>query len=185
MKKLVYSLMAAAAAVSTAVAGPVYSPKQPIEPLPPAPAPSLFADEEISFDIFGLRTFTRSGGGETGYKDSWGGGVGVNFFFARYFGLGVDGYWANMERGGNVVSSVSGSAILRVPIDLDGFGIAPYMYGGGGGHFDSINQGSGHAGAGVEFRFTPNMGIFTDGRYVWTATTNDFGMVRSGFRFTF
>lgn len=185
MKKIALSFVAGVALLGTAVAGPQpVQHKQVFEPAP-APAVSLFADEEFSFDVFGFRSLTRSGGGETGYRDAWGGGVGLNAFFARYFGIGVEGYWADMERGGSVVHSVSGSVILRAPIDLDGFGLAPYAFGGGGGHFDSIRQGSGHAGAGIEFRFSPNMGVFTDGRYIWTSKTNDLGLVRAGLRFTF
>ena len=139
----------------------------------------LFFDErEWSFDLFGTYAATESGL----YDDGFGGGVGVNYFFTRYLGVGIDGYWWDGSPAG-VVSSISGSLIGRLP--MDELHLAPYVFAGGGGHFNSVDQASGHAGLGLEYRFTPNFALFSDGRYVFTDETNDFGLIRFGVRFPF
>jgi len=44
----------------------------------------------------------------------------------------------------------------------------------------------GHAGIGIEYRFTKNIGIFTDGRFTFVEKAhNNYGLVRTGVRFAF
>jgi hypothetical protein len=148
-------------------------------------SPMLFADEETTFDIFGLYAATEGAGR---YDDGFGGGLGVNRFFKRYFGLGLEGYFWDGDRGpsGNesdVISSVAGSLIARYPIDQ--YHIAPYLLAGLGGSFSSVDQFNLLAGGGFEFRFTPRVAFFSDGRYVWADQTNNYGLIRAGLRFPF
>jgi len=98
---------------------------------------------------------------------------------------------------------------LRFPIGESGW--APYIYGGLGLTFNADdldsddfsdardrveddeepNRGDdvlflGHAGAGIEYRFTPHVGIFTDARYTWSERNDgDFAVARVGVRFAF
>jgi hypothetical protein len=73
--------------------------------------------------------------------------------------------------------------IARFPIGESGF--APYVFGGGGRQFDPIELWFGQVGGGLEFRFTPNVGLFTDVRYVLTDGAEDHGLARLGVRLVF
>ncbi|MEI6561269.1 MAG: hypothetical protein WCO68_04190 [Verrucomicrobiota bacterium] len=162
------------------------------------------------------------------FRDGSGGGVGMNYFFARYFGIGVEGNWwegtqqsvrgsasiadqvtlngvnagtaaavvANLQANGinaaqvdastlrlgnsarfsrtdkKVANQVTGSLILRYPFEGP-VCWAPYIFGGGGGVFDSESTGFGHLGLGVEFRVTPYMGFFTDWRWEFMGKNNN------------
>jgi hypothetical protein len=142
---------------------------------------SYFSANEMSLDVFGLYVFPD---GDGRLSEDWGGGVGANYFFTRALGLGLDGYWWDGDQTSQeMVSAFSGSLILRWPMDK--YHLAPYVLGGGGGTFSGIEQVTFHGGAGMEYRFTPHMGTFVDGRYVFTESTNDYGMVRFGARYIF
>jgi hypothetical protein len=43
----------------------------------------------------------------------------------------------------------------------------------------------GQAGAGMEYRFTPHVGVFLDARAVWPNETKYYGVARAGLRFAF
>ncbi len=139
----------------------------------------LFRSNELSFDVFGLYATTLKPGL---YNDDFGGGLGVNYFFTKYIGVGLDGYaWDGSKD--DVVYAVSGNLIFRYPIEE--MHLAPYAFIGPGGHFGPTTQVSGQAGAGVEFRFTEHVGMFADARYVLTDKTNDYLLPRVGLRFAF
>jgi hypothetical protein len=112
---------------------------------------------------------------------SWGGGVGLNYFFTREIGIGGD--IVIPDDGGNFVNNIDGSLIARWPICNSG--VAPYVYGGGGRQTDPVWQWTGHAGVGIEYRFNPATGIFTDARYMWVDKTQDELLIRFGMRFAF
>jgi hypothetical protein len=142
---------------------------------------SYFHDHEMSVDLFGGYVFADGPGRLT---DDFAGGIGANYFFTRNLGLGLDGYWWDGDQVSNeIVSAFSGSLILRMP--LDKAHLAPYIFGGGGGTFSGIDQATLHGGGGLEYRFTPHLGTFVDGRYVFTDSSNDYGLVRFGARFVF
>ena len=143
------------------------------------------------------------------FVDGSGGGVGATYFFLRYVGVGLEGNWWNGTRPGitqatednlfakgkdipqdfkkEVGSQVTANLTLRYPIEFTSFGLAPYIFGGGGALFSDQSCGFSDAGAGVEFRVTPHMGIFADWR--WNFMTgdnrNDVTTTRAGFRFVF
>ena len=99
--------------------------------------------------------------------------------------------------------------ILRYPLDIKypGFHLAPYVFGGVGGLFNQNNTFTriatvGHAGRlnrrntddevlgdgglGLEYRFTPRIGLFSDVRYnLVNGPTNNFLSTRFGLRFAF
>src|SRR5438874_1634707 len=78
---------------------------------------TLYNANELSLDLFGTYA-TRDKVGNSGAN--WGGGLGVNYFFNRYIGIGADSYleeWRWPYR-------VNGNAMIRFPIDQ--IGLAPY-----------------------------------------------------------
>lgn len=141
----------------------------------------LFRANEWSVDVFGTYVVTESSGR---YQDGFGGGLGVNYFFTRYIGIGLDGYaWEGDRANDDAVGAISGSLILRLPMDK--YHIAPYVFGGPGGVFGPINEFSGHIGGGFEVRITHHIGVFADARYVFTEESNDYIVPRLGLRFIF
>lgn len=107
--------------------------------------------------------------------------MGVGYFFTRNFGVGADAYTENA--GHSFVDSASGNLLVRFPLGESGF--SPYLLGGGGRQFDPIELWFGQAGAGLEYRFCRNAGLFTDGRYVLTDGTPNYGLFRLGVRLAF
>ena len=151
-----------------------------------APEGTLFRAGEASLDLFG----TVSVGQETINHISkqrvvddgrLGLGLGGNYFFTRYVGLGADGYTENTQH--SFVDNGSGNLIVRFPIDS--IHLAPYVYGGAGYQFDPSELWFGQLGGGLEVRFTPNVGLFADARYVFTDETKNFGVGRLGLRCSF
>lgn len=204
MKKLSITLLASAALVATGLAGSDYvssgkSYKESKESKPVI-EPTCFNDVELQIDTFGAYQDGNASSHAGPIRDhAWGGGVGVNYFFARYFGLGADGIWVyakenraadpTQEDDGKTFHSATGSLILRYPIDS--LCLAPYVFAGGGFTVDGDQWASGHAGLGVEYRVVPNkIGLFTDVRWNYYGTRygsddqNNF-LVKAGFRVVF
>jgi hypothetical protein len=140
---------------------------------------------EFSFDAFGSYQTVQDNLSDlfdTTIKHGlWGGGVGLNYFFTRNIGLGVD---ANaQDNRGNFIDQVSASLLARLPLGASGW--APYIYGGGGRATDPEWEWLVHGGVGIEYRWNPTTGIFIDGRYVWTDETFDRLVLRAGMRLIF
>lgn len=142
--------------------------------------------EETSLDIFGTgsinqETINHLNGIRYREDVEQGAGVGLNHFFTRHIGIGAEAYAEDTER--HFVDKASASLIARLPLGESGF--APYLYLGGGRQFDPIELSFAQAGAGLEFRFTPKVGLFLDGRYVMTDGAKDHGLARVGLRLIF
>jgi hypothetical protein len=180
MKKTVFAALACVALAGTSFAGTYYAPSKEVKEMKeiiPIPE-TCFADTEFQLDFFGTYNWTID---PNQYHDNAGGGVGANFFFARYIGIGAD---TNVFSGGaNGVWQSTGSLILRYPIDSAC--LAPYIFGGGGYQYDGHGEGTWHAGGGLEYRVVPHsVGLFTEGRYTW-AEDNDTAQIRAGLRVVF
>jgi hypothetical protein len=115
---------------------------------------------------------------------------------------------------------ITGDFILRLPLDdfWPSVHLAPYVFGGGGGVFTGAgdntintrfagvngrfnnassnvtnNRGLGHVGGGVEYRFTPHVGIFGEASYNWVeggnhnfnSSVKDFVQTNFGVRYAF
>jgi hypothetical protein len=112
---------------------------------------------------------------------------------------------------------VTGDLLLRLPLDdfWPSIHLAPYFIGGGGGLFTGAggttintrfqgvnntfnnvstnvtnNRGLGHVGGGLEYRFTPHIGIFGEATYNWIgggnhSSGNDFIQTNFGLRYAF
>ena len=145
-----------------------------------------YRPQELSLDLFGTgsvgeQTIDHISGARLRHDGRLGGGVGLNYFFTRYVGVGGDAYTENQDP--CFIYSASGNLILRLP--LADTGIAPYVFGGGGYQFDEVAQHFAQAGAGVEFRFNQQVGIFVDARYVIADKTQNYGVGRAGLRISF
>jgi len=165
-----------------------------------------YTGNELSLDMFGSYWALERGLGhlfETdirGDRGRWGGGVGLNYFFTPYLGIGGDVNWSDHRGfGGPSTDWAMGNLILRLPIGNTG--IAPYVFGGGGRQFNGLFRDPetgdlfagkryewvADAGVGVEVRITPGLGVFTDGRYIWHTKDNgvDRLALRAGVRIAF
>lgn len=146
----------------------------------------LYRSSELSVDVFGTAslgeyTIDNPSASRVKHNTRMGAGVGVNCFFTRYIGVGVDGYSENTTEA--FIDSTSGNLIVRLPLGQSGF--APYAFGGGGHQFDLARASFAQVGAGMEYRFTPNIGTFLDARWVVPDRTRNYGVGRLGLRFAF
>lgn len=149
-------------------------------------AADYYQSSELSFDGFGTGsdgsyTIDHPSNNRIRQNTQGGAGAGVNYFFTRYIGLGVEAYSENTT--GVFIDNASGNLILRLPLGQSGF--APYVFGGGGHQFDAAKLWFGQAGGGLEYRFTQHVGIFVDARAVWPNETKYYGVARAGLRFVF
>ena len=146
----------------------------------------LYRAEETSFDLFAngsvrQESIEHPSGFRTRDDLELGAGVGLNHFFTRNFGLGGEVYSESLK--GSFIDNASINFIGRLPLGTGGF--APYAYAGIGRQFDPIELSFAQLGAGVEYRFTPEVGVFSDVRYVLTDGAADHGLIRVGLRFVF
>ena len=153
---------------------------------PAAAQEEKYRAQETSLDIFTSGSINQETIDDLSgirYKEDveFGIGVGLNHFFTRHIGIGAEAYSEDTDR--HFVDKVSASLIARFPLGESGF--APYAYIGGGRQFDPIELSFGQVGAGVEFRFTPKVGLFLDGRYVLTDGAENHGLARLGLRLAF
>jgi hypothetical protein len=209
MKKINIAVIISCGLLGNAFAGaPMVSSKEYKAPVPVL----CFHEHEWQVDIFGQYSVGEGPHQAGTFRDhGWGGGVGINYFFTRNLGLGVDAAWLyateapdrEFQRGDllrrrlgihddsdqTVIHNFSGSLIFRFPIDEHC--LAPYIYAGGGCHVDGDQWASAHVGVGLEYRLQPEKyGVFLDGRWTYFGDRfghedlNQFG-TRVGFRFIF
>jgi hypothetical protein len=136
----------------------------------------LYNCNELSLDIIGFTASRDKGGGD---HQAWGPGAGVNYFFNEYLGLGADTYADAFT----VPYLLNGSAVLRYPINRTP--VAAYGFGGFGREWWHAPQWMEYIGAGGEYRFRPHTGAIVDIRGVFPHQTDDYWVLRFGFRITF
>ena len=146
----------------------------------------LYRANELSLDGFGTAsigkyTLNHISNARVRHNTRLGAGAGINYFITRNIGIGAEAYSENTT--GVFVDSASANLTLRIPLGQSGF--APYAFGGGGRHFDNLKEWFGQAGAGMEYRFTPHVGIFIDARGVLPDEAKYYGVARLGMRFAF
>jgi opacity protein-like surface antigen len=208
MKRLVaLTAFAIASQAIPAFAGePISSSKEAVAP--PPPPESYFRANEFSVGLFGAYDWTRNDNVLAIGNHAWGGGIDGQYFLLRYLGFSIDGDFFNETPGDFFGATVTGNVILRYPLDVrfPGFHLAPYIFSGVGGVFNSNNAFTrlttfgnaqalnrrdtdevlGDAGAGLEYRFTPHIGLFSDFRYNFVnESRNNFMTTRFGLRFAF
>lgn len=141
---------------------------------------------ELSLDVFGSASLQRHTlnnitGARVRQDSRLGLGAGVNYFFTQNMGISADAYAEDTN--GSVIDSTSVSFTYRFPLGQSGF--APYAFGGGGRHFENVRTWFAQVGAGVEYRFTPQVGMFLDARGVMPHETKYYTVGRLGMRFAF
>ena len=144
----------------------------------------IYRKQEIDVDLFGSSAISEQNlehAPDFRKRTLWGGGGGVTAYFFRYLGVGGE-YNADVH-GSSFFDSAGGNIYLRLPICHTG--LAPYIFGGGGYQFQEVRQSYEDGGAGIEFRFCKNFGVFADGRWVFSEHTSDSGLARVGVRFSF
>lgn len=158
-----------------------------------------FRDHEFQVDVYGIGAAALSNQERLIGDHAFGAGIGLNYFFTRSLGVGVEGNWLSPSDDRHDDLGTAGlNVFFRLPCKETCF--APYAFAGpdivfnanevaeGGTPQHSKNESffAGHAGLGMEFRFSRMVGVFVDGRYtVVEKGHNDFGSVRTGFRFAF
>jgi hypothetical protein len=175
MKKLAIGAVASFVLGACALAGqPIVRTSKDYKPMPEP----CFKEVELQLDIFG----SYNDGRRNGYGDGFGGGLALNYFFTRYFGVGAEGnvYDGNV----NGVWNYGGRLIARYPIDSAC--LAPYAFVAGGAQSDGNTSGTVGVGGGLEYRvIAQKLGIFGEGRYTWSDNDNDSAQVRFGLRVVF
>lgn len=146
----------------------------------------LYRAGELSVDAFGTASLGKStienlSNDRVRNNTRLGAGLGVSYFFTRNIGIGGEAYSEDTK--GVLVDSASANLILRFPLGEGGF--APYAFGGGGRQFDDAKSWFAQVGAGMEYRFTRNIGAFVDARWVLPDETKYYGVARLGLRFAF
>lgn len=137
---------------------------------------TLETPTRFSADVFAIGTF--DGDRNDHYKSTFGAGLGLNYNLCKYGAVGVDAYWFDNT---STVHSITASVIGKYPMG----DLIPYALVGGGVHFDSVREGSVHAGIGAEYKLNQSFSLVTECRYNWTALDNDFGVAKLGLRLNF
>jgi hypothetical protein len=95
--------------------------------------------------------------------------------------VNVGGDVYNKETKQDLAGNDAKNVIYRIPYEH----LTPYVYGGAAYKFESIRPEFSQMGAGAEFRILDNLGIYFDGRYVFTDQAQNSKLARAGFRFSF
>jgi hypothetical protein len=205
MKKLVaLAVVALASQIVSASAGEAVPSKEVAAPPPPLPT-SYFRSNEFSLGAFGSYGVGFYDNHRAIGDHAWGGGVDGQYFPLLYLGFSIEGDFFNEIPHDIFGQTVTGNLILRYPLDtkFPGFHLAPYVFGGVGGIFDENSAFThvtpfghtvhhhhddvlGDVGGGLEYRFTPHIGLFTDVRYDFVnGPRNDYMLTRLGIRYAF
>ncbi|MDR3402344.1 MAG: outer membrane beta-barrel protein [Chthoniobacter sp.] len=164
------------------------------------PEEPCFKEHEWQVDLFGQYSVGEGPNQAGVMRDhGFGGGIGINYFFTRNIGLGVDASWLDIKESpgqhhvvdtkDTALHNFTGSAIFRFPIPSTC--LAPYIYAGGGFEVDGQQWASAHGGVGLEYRIVPHkIGLFVDGRWTYLGDRNDqkdlnFFSTRAGVRIVF
>ena len=188
-------------AMNVATGGPVVPSKEVVAPSPLSPS-SYFRANELdlgAFATYGTRSDDQSNFRGIG-NHAWGGGAEVSYFPLIWAGLRVQGAVINLIPGDNTAGIVRGDFLARYPLDLvwPNVHAAPYGIAGVGGLFSGYNgirsNGTlrfnnsvlGDFGGGLEYRFTPHIGVFSEATWnVVDGPKNNFLQVNFGARFAF
>jgi len=206
MKRLIAlaSVALASVTVITFAGEPVTSSKEVVPP--PAPPQSYFRANEWSLGAFATYGWTHNHNERGISNHYWGGGVDGQYFPLEYLGFAIEADFFNEIPVDRFGSSVSGNVIARYPLDLiyPNVHLVPYGFAGIGGLFNSEHPFSqvvdnevtfnhhtkdavaGDFGGGLEYRFTPHIGVFSDVRFnLVDGPKNNYLSTRFGLRYAF
>ena len=177
MNKTLTLLAVVLATAATSFAGEAVSSKKVVV----APSQDLFRAGEVQVDAF-----VAGAAGKFNNKNysGMGGGLGLSYFFTKYFGIGVDDTLGGLNGNGNTYDNLQGNLIARLPIES--LHLAPYAIAGGGATWGANQaQGNGHVGGGLEYRINRAIGLFADSRYIYGNKGLNESLTRAGLRFIF
>ncbi len=197
----------ASLALSASAGEAVASSKEVVAPPPPVPT-SYFRANEFDLGIFGSYGVSFYDNFRAIGNHAWGGGIDGEYFPLQWLGFAIDGDFFNEIPQDNFGSTVTGNVVFRLPLDdkWPTLHLAPYVFGGVGGLFNSHDDNTfraatfggfnrhnntddqflGDVGGGLEYRFTPHIGIFTDARYnIVNGVRNNYMLTRFGIRYAF
>ncbi len=141
--------------------------------------PEAFRKEEWQLDLFGLYA-TRDL--DNSHEETWGVGLGGNYFFTDKLGLGLSTYVAEVD----FPKHIDATFIGRYPLfEKTYLSLAPYGMVGLGRQFHDGGQWLPHLGVGMEFRMNKATGVFLDYRRVFASSSDDFDLWRFGVRLVF
>ena len=141
------------------------------------PQEACFGETELQLDVYGA--YASSDGS---HGSGFGGGLGVNYYFTRNFGVGLDATLVEGNTGEVFAGTVS--FLARYPFEIGHICLAPYAKVGGGVEVDGSPEGMISVGGGLEWRINSRMGFFGEGTYNF-ARENEYIGVRAGLRFIF
>jgi hypothetical protein len=182
MNKTLTLLAVVIATAATSFAGEAVSSKKVVV----APQQDLFRAGEFDIDAFaaGAAGNYNVKGGKSSSVTGFGGGLGVSYFFSKYFGISVDDTLTSLNGNGNVYNSTQADLIGRLP--FESLHLAPYALVGGGATWGGNRaQGDGNVGVGLDYRFNRTIGIFADSRYIYGNNGLNETLTRAGLRFAF
>jgi hypothetical protein len=174
MKQLATVMFASLATVAFAGQPVMETSKKTVIPEEPC-----FGETELQLDVYGAYAGTYG----DKHADGWGGGIGINYYFSRYIGLGVDGTVTDGE--GSELWHIHGHVLARWPIDTGSICLAPYIKAGGGYQVNGSGDWSYGVGGGIEVRVTPRWGVFGEGGYYWAESDENYAQAKAGVRFIF
>jgi len=176
MNKTLTLLAVVIASAATSFAGTAVSSKKVVV----APQQDLFRAGEVQVDAFAAGA---AGNYNNGSVNGFGGGLGVNYFITKYFGIGADDTISSLNGNGHTYNSTQADLIGRLPIES--LHLAPYALVGGGATWGTKTQGDGNVGIGAEYRITRSVGLFADSRYLYGNHSLSETLTRAGLRFIF
>lgn len=161
------------------------------------PSPQPYASTQTA-ECFGagwnLSVFGTYATPDADYDSGWGGGLGADYFFTKYVGIGVDAMWIAVSNETNNsdlnVGNYMVNATFRLPFQATtGICVAPYAI-AGMGFFDTDKASAellGRFGVGVEARFDAlgGIGIFGEWDYNMPGgddNLEDYQLIRAGIR---
>ncbi len=178
MKKTILTI-AMTALAATAYAGPMGSPTTTYTS---APAADLFGPGWV-FSPYALFLTPNADVSD----DAWGGGLALDYYFNQYWGLGASAEWADVD--GDIGGVYAASTTFRYPI---GTYFAPYLTAAVGAQdFGGSTEILGRAGAGLQVRFTEQVGVFADWIYAFPGggggddDFEDYQTIRMGLNISF
>ena len=176
MNKTLTLLAVVIATAATSFAGSAVSSKKVVV----APQEDLFRAGEVQVDAFVAGAAGKFSGKS---YNGMGGGLGLSYFFTKYFGIGIDDTLTSLNGNGHTYNSTQGNLIARLPIES--LHLAPYALLGGGATWGTQSQGNGNVGGGLEYRINRGIGLFADSRYLFGNNGLNESLTRAGLRFIF
>lgn len=178
MNKL--SILALTAISATAFAGQeIAAPAAPARPSKTViPQEACFGETELQLDLFGSYFDSEGVIGE-----GYGGGIGLNYFFHRNFGLTIDA--SITESDTDTVWQYSAGVVARYPFEIANLCLSPYAKVVGGVQTEDGSNPFIAIGGGLEWRVSSRVGLFGEATYGFVDDHDDFVNIRAGVRLVF